>query len=84
MKQRTISSPATLPAIGDHNGTRLERLGERDKEDRLAAGWKWCEEHEVMVPPGWMRDPDYVAPPEAPLNMCEGQRLGLTFKPPSG
>jgi hypothetical protein len=63
---------------------RLERLGERDKEERAAAGWGWSEEYQVNVPPGWMRDPDYVAPPPEPENMCEGERLGLTFKHPSG
>ena len=62
---------------------RLERLGERDKEEQLEAGWTHCEEHDVMVPPGWMRDPDYVAPPPEPENMCEGERLGLTYRPPS-
>ncbi|WP_309662054.1 hypothetical protein [Sphingomonas sp.] len=61
---------------------RLQRLGERDREEQTAAGWTWCEGFEVMVPPGWVRDPDYVAPPPPPENLCEGERLGLTYTPP--
>ena len=62
---------------------RLERLGERDKEEQLEAGWVHCAEHDMMIPPGWMRDPDYVAPPPEPENMCVGERLGLTYRHPS-
>ena len=61
---------------------RLGRLKERDAGERAEAGWVHCAEHDVMIPPGWMRDPDYVPPP-AP-NMCEAERLGLTYRPPSG
>ena len=34
---------------------RLKRLGERTRDERAAAGWTWCEEHQAMVPPGWVR-----------------------------
>ena len=63
--------------------TRLGRLKERDWEEQAEAGWVHCAEHDMMIPPGWVRDPDYVAPPPAPENMCEGERLGLTYTPPS-
>jgi hypothetical protein len=63
---------------------RLERLKERDEVERTAAGWVHCPEHDVMIPPGWVRDPDYVAPPPEPENLCEGERLGLTYRHPSG
>ena len=62
---------------------RLGRLKERDQEERTEAGWVHCAEHDVMIPPGWVRDPDYVAPPPEPESMCEGTRLGLTFRHPS-
>ena len=62
---------------------RLKRLKERDEEERTEAGWVHCAEHEMMIPPGWIRDPDYVAPPPKPENQCEGERLGLTYRPPS-
>ncbi|HEU4705225.1 MAG TPA: hypothetical protein VFS45_05930, partial [Sphingomicrobium sp.] len=61
---------------------RLARLKERDADERAAAGWVHCPEHDVMVPPGWVRDPDYVAP-EPEWTDCEGARLGLTYRPPS-
>jgi hypothetical protein len=63
---------------------RLARLRERDDAEQLAAGWVHCPEHDMMIPPGWVRDPDYVAPPPEPENLCEGERLGLTYRHPSG
>ncbi|MEO8176951.1 MAG: hypothetical protein ABI626_09880 [Sphingomicrobium sp.] len=63
--------------------SRLARLKERDWEEQTEAGWVHCAEHDMMIPPGWVRDPDYVAPPPKPENMCEGERLGLTFRHPS-
>jgi len=63
---------------------RLELLKERDWEEQAEAGWVHCAEHDMMIPPGWVRDPDYVAPPPEPENMCEGERLGLTYRHPSG
>jgi hypothetical protein len=41
---------------------RLARLKERDREEQVEAGWLLGAEHDVMIPPGWMRDPDFVAP----------------------
>jgi hypothetical protein len=64
---------------------RLGRLKERDWEEQAEAGWVHCAEHDMMIPPGWVRDPDYVAPPPEPdPGICEGERLGLTFRHPSG
>ena len=62
---------------------RLARLKERNEEEQTEAGWVHCAEHDMMIPPGWIRDPDYVAPPPEPPIMCEGERLGLTFRHPS-
>jgi hypothetical protein len=34
---------------------KLRRLRERDMPDMIARGWSFDEEHEQMVPPGWVR-----------------------------
>ncbi len=51
---------ATMDSILD----KLGRLGERDREEKAEKGWIWCDEHRLMIPPGWVRDPDYVPPAE--------------------
>jgi hypothetical protein len=30
-------------------------MRERDMPERIAQGWSFAEEYEVMVPPGWVR-----------------------------
>lgn len=34
---------------------KLRRMRERDMPDMIAAGWSFDEEHDRMVPPGWVR-----------------------------
>jgi hypothetical protein len=52
---------ATMDSILD----KLGRLGERDREEKAEKGWTWCDEHRLMIPPGWVRDPGYVPPAAA-------------------
>jgi hypothetical protein len=39
---------------------KLERLGEREREEKQAQGWTFDEAHQAMVPPGWGR-PEQMA-----------------------
>ena len=37
---------------------KLERMRERDRPRKLAEGWSRDEDHQMMVPPGWVRKTD--------------------------
>lgn len=37
---------------------KLKRLREREKPNWIAQGWSYDEEHDHMVPPGWVRAGD--------------------------
>jgi hypothetical protein len=39
---------------------KLERKLITIRAEQTARAWTWDELHQVMVPPGWMRDPDHV------------------------
>jgi hypothetical protein len=64
-----------------HIAGKLDRLLNQDEDRKIAKGW--TRHGEALIPPGWVLDPDYVAPPEEPPNMCEADRLGLTSRPSS-
>lgn len=36
---------------------KLERLYQRDKQEKLGAGWSHDEDYERLIPPGWVRAP---------------------------
>ena len=61
---------------------KLDRLVAQDEERKIAKGW--TRHGETLVPPGWVPGADYVEPPAEPPKLCEGERLGLTYRPPSG
>lgn len=52
---------------------KLERLRKREMAKDLERGWSHDESHDCMVPPGWVRGPDYV--PRAP-EPATGDDLG--------
>ncbi|MBA3510734.1 hypothetical protein [Sphingomonas sp.] len=60
---------------------KLDRLVAQDEERKIAKGW--TRHGETLVPPGWVPGADYAAPPEEPPNLCEADRIGLTYRPPS-
>ena len=53
----------------------------QDRERKIAKGW--TRYGNDLVPPGWVPGADWVEPPEDPPNLCEADRLGLTYRPTS-
>lgn len=48
---------------------KLRRLREHDRRGQLEAGWSFDESYDLMIPPGYVRGPDYVPkPPEEPID----------------
>jgi hypothetical protein len=48
---------------------KLRRLRERTEREQLEAGWTYDESYEQMIPPGYVKGPDYVPkPPEEPID----------------
>ncbi len=50
---------------------KLERLGERDRAEKSEGGWSWCDEHRVMVPPGWGRPEEMAIAQGAPRGTAD-------------
>ena len=56
---------------------KLRRIREADRREQLALGWSLDESFDVMVPPGWVRGPDYQPkPPELPVDYYSNYRGG--------
>ena len=49
---------AEVEAVRERLLNKLERLRKREMPAMLAQGWSYDEEHDHMVPPGWVRGPD--------------------------
>jgi hypothetical protein len=60
---------------------KLDRLLAQDQQRKIDKGW--TRYGNTLVPPGWVPGPGWVEPPEEPPNLCEADRLGLTYKSPS-
>jgi hypothetical protein len=49
---------------------KLRRLSERDRREKLEAGWSIDESHDHLIPPGWIKGPDYMpAPPREEIDI---------------
>jgi hypothetical protein len=51
--------PDEIEAVRERILNKLKRMKEREMPARLAAGWSYDESYELMIPPGWMKGPDY-------------------------
>jgi hypothetical protein len=56
---------------------KLRRIRESDRSNQLALGWTLDESFNVMVPPGYVRGPDYKPkPPELPNDYYSNYKMG--------
>lgn len=48
---------------------KLQRIRERERPAKLAAGWTYDESYDLMIPPGYIKGPDYKPnEPEPPID----------------
>ena len=51
--------PPTLDEVKDSILTKLDALIRADRKKLEPLGWSWDEEHRMLIPPGWVRDPEW-------------------------
>lgn len=52
-------SEADADEIRERIINKIRRMRERDMPDMIAQGWSYDESYEQMIPPGWIKGPDY-------------------------
>jgi hypothetical protein len=54
-EQAEKMSPSEIEAVRERVFAKLQRLRARERPTQIAQGWSVDEDHDVMVPPGWVR-----------------------------
>jgi hypothetical protein len=66
-----------LDAVKESILGKLRRIREADRREQLALGWTLDESFDVMIPPGYVKGPDYrPLPPELPKDYYSNYRMG--------
>jgi hypothetical protein len=66
-EQAASMSEDDVQALRERVLNKIRRLTDRTRREQLEAGWTHDERHDVMIPPGWTKAPDYKArEPEEP------------------
>ena len=64
-----------LQAVKNSIFGKLRRMREADEREQLKLGWTRDESFEVMIPPGYLKGPDYrPKPPELPVDYYSNYR----------